>query len=121
MNPKRRPEGESAPKRIGAKGILVSAADERALRRGIVATARAMNAAGINRGRSGNVSARLRNEAVDGFLITPTGFRYDVMGDNDLVAVALDGTVTGLVTERGVTRASEEWLAAMFPGRGAVR
>ena len=29
--------------------------------------------------------------------------------------------VTGLVTERGVTRASEEWLAAMFPGRGAVR
>jgi len=29
--------------------------------------------------------------------------------------------VTGLITERGVTRASEQWLAAMFPGRGAVR
>ena len=27
--------------------------------------------------------------------------------------------VTGLVTERGVTRASSEWLAAMFPERGA--
>jgi methylthioribose-1-phosphate isomerase len=25
--------------------------------------------------------------------------------------------VTGLVTERGVTRASKEWLAAMFPAR----
>jgi len=29
--------------------------------------------------------------------------------------------VTGLVTERGVTRASEQWLAAMFPDRAAVR
>jgi methylthioribose-1-phosphate isomerase len=29
--------------------------------------------------------------------------------------------VTGLITERGVTRASEEWLAAMFPGRAAAR
>jgi len=29
--------------------------------------------------------------------------------------------VTGLVTERGVTRASEEWLAAMFPGRAGAR
>jgi L-fuculose-phosphate aldolase len=73
----------------------MSAADERSLRSGIVATARAMNAAGINRGRSGNVSARLRHDAFDGFLITPTGFRYDAMGDDDPVAVALDGTATG--------------------------
>jgi methylthioribose-1-phosphate isomerase len=27
--------------------------------------------------------------------------------------------VTGLVTERGITRASKEWLAAMFPERAA--
>ena len=27
--------------------------------------------------------------------------------------------VTGLVTERGITRASTEWLAAMFPERAA--
>ena len=73
----------------------MSAAGEQALRSGIVATARAMNAVGINRGRSGNVSARLRHEACDGFLITPTGFRYDAMGDDDLVAVALEGTATG--------------------------
>ena len=73
----------------------MSATDERSLRSGIVATARAMNAAGINRGRSGNVSARLRHGAFDGFLITPTGFRNDAMDDDDLVAVALEGTATG--------------------------
>ena len=33
--------------------------DELALRRAVVATALAMNARGINRGKSGNVSARL--------------------------------------------------------------
>ena len=31
-----------------------------------------MNAAGINRGKSGNVSARWRADGFDGFLITPT-------------------------------------------------
>jgi methylthioribose-1-phosphate isomerase len=28
--------------------------------------------------------------------------------------------VSGLVTERGITRASSEWLAAMFPEQGAA-
>jgi len=73
----------------------MSGATERELRAGVVATARAMSAAGINRGRAGNVSARLAREGFDGFLITPTGFRYDAMGDDDVVAVAQDGTASG--------------------------
>ena len=40
---------------------------ELGLRKAIIATALAMNAHGINRGKSGNVSARWK----DGFLITP--------------------------------------------------
>jgi len=48
--------------------------DERGLRTAIVATARAMGAAGINRGRAGNVSARLARAGCDGFLVTPTGY-----------------------------------------------
>jgi L-fuculose-phosphate aldolase len=45
----------------------------------VLATARAMNSAGINRGAAGNVSAR----CADGFIITPTGMAYDdcVAGD----------------------------------------
>ncbi len=73
----------------------MSPSPEQALRAGIVATARAMNAAGINRGRAGNVSARLAHAGFDGFLITPTGFRYDAMGEHDVAAVAQDGTASG--------------------------
>jgi L-fuculose-phosphate aldolase len=73
----------------------VNTSHEQALRAGIVATARAMNAAGINRGRAGNVSARLVHAGFDGFLITPTGFRYDAMGEDDGAAVAQDGTASG--------------------------
>ena len=43
------------------------AMDERALREAVVATALAMNALGINRGKSGNVSARMRDDASTAF------------------------------------------------------
>lgn len=65
------------------------------LRGQVIATARAMNAASINRGRSGNVSARWREGAFDGFLVTPTGVPYDALGLDDIVSVGLDGNVHG--------------------------
>jgi L-fuculose-phosphate aldolase len=70
-------------------------ATERELRAAIIATARAMNAAGINRGRSGNVSARTSVEGIDGFLITPTGIAYDATTPDDIVAMTIDGTAHG--------------------------
>ena len=76
---------------------------ESALRESIVATALAMNAAGINRGKSGNVSARLRTEHGDAFLITPSGLPYDRTTPVDLVAMTLDGAA------RGARRPSSEW------------
>ena len=72
---------------------------ERELRTAIVATAREMNAAKINRGKSGNVSARLDA----GFLITPTGIPYDAMTPDDIVAMTLDGVA------RGDRAPSSEW------------
>jgi L-fuculose-phosphate aldolase len=68
---------------------------ETALRNDVVATALAMNAAGINRGKSGNVSARWRNEGVDGFLITPSGLAYERTTADDIVAMTLDGESSG--------------------------
>ena len=68
---------------------------ERDLRIAIIATARAMNAAGINRGMSGNVSARVRTDALDGFLVTPTGMPYETTTPDDIVAMTLDGEVCG--------------------------
>lgn len=76
---------------------------EQALRSDIVATALAMNAAGINRGRSGNVSARWRAEGFDGFLVTPSGLRYDRTTAGDIVAVSLQGDA------QGARKPSSEW------------
>ena len=77
--------------------------DERALREAVVATALAMNAAGINRGKSGNVSARWRNGAFDGFLVTPTGIAYDRTTPEQIVAMTLAGEARGNVLP------SSEW------------
>ena len=49
--------------------------DERALRAAIVAKARWMNAAELNQGTSGNISARYK----DVLLITPSATPYDAM------------------------------------------
>ena len=60
---------------------------ETKLRREIVATALKMNALGINRGKSGNVSARVAG----GFLVTPTGLAYESTRPEDIVAMTLAG------------------------------
>ncbi|MGE5266807.1 MAG: class II aldolase/adducin family protein [Deltaproteobacteria bacterium] len=73
---------------------------EAALRQAIVATARAMNSSGLSPGRSGNVSARLR----DGMLITPSGLAYAEMGPEDVVRVGADGSVP-----KGQRAPSTEW------------
>ena len=74
---------------------MPSVSIERELRAAIIATATAMNAAGINRGKSGNVSARSSVDGIDGFLITPTGLAYDATKPDDIVAMTIDGTAHG--------------------------
>ena len=68
---------------------------EQSLRDTIIATALAMNAADINRGKSGNVSARWRDDGFDGFLVTPSGISYQETTRDDIVAVSLAGEVLG--------------------------
>lgn len=65
--------------------------ERQALGRRILDTCRAMNATGINQGKSGNVSARFG----DGMLITPSGVSYDAMKPMDMVYVTLDGEAIG--------------------------
>ena len=75
--------------------MSVGGLEEQSLRSAIVETALAMNAHGINRGKSGNVSARLRAENFDGFLVTPTGLPYDQTTPADIVPMTLDGKPQG--------------------------
>jgi L-fuculose-phosphate aldolase len=88
-------------------------ADSRALRLAVIATARQMNALGINRGKSGNVSVRIDG----GFLVTPSGLPYAETSPNDIVAVDEHGVATG-------SRApSSEWRfhRDIYAARGEVR
>jgi L-fuculose-phosphate aldolase len=62
-----------------------------ALRARVIATALAMNASGINRGTSGNVSARIDG----GFLITPTGLAYRETTPEDIVEMLEGGDALG--------------------------
>jgi L-fuculose-phosphate aldolase len=80
--------------------------DQAALRAAIVATARQMNALGINRGKAGNVSARCRDAGFDGYLVTPTGLPYEATTTDDIVAMPLDGDER---EARGLRRPSSEW------------
>jgi L-fuculose-phosphate aldolase len=79
---------------------------ERALRTAVVATARQMNALGINRGKSGNVSARLAHGGFDGYLVTPTGLPYAEMDADDVVAMPGDGDERDAI---GTRLPSSEW------------
>ncbi|MCJ2058842.1 class II aldolase/adducin family protein [Methylobacterium sp. J-048] len=62
--------------------------DERIARESVVAAARDLDAQGLNRGTSGNVSVRFR----DGILITPSGLPTARMDPDDIVPLAFDGT-----------------------------
>jgi len=67
---------------------------ERALRERIVATARGMNAAGINRAKAGNVSAR-HASGDGGFLVTPSAIPYERLRPEDVVAMSPAGVPHG--------------------------
>ena len=81
----------------------------------VLATARAMNASGINRGAAGNVSVR----SGDGFIITPTGMSYDDCTAGDMVKVDSGGTASG------ARKPSSEWrfhhdIYTTRPDAGAI-
>ncbi len=81
----------------------------------LIATARALQPAGLNRGTAGNVSVRHG----DGYYITPTGMAYDALVEDDIPLMALDGSHVGR------RKPSFEWrfhgdLYASRPEVGAV-
>ena len=79
------------------------AEDSAELRRAVVATALAMNTAGINVNTSGNVSARCARGTRAGFVITPSGLPYGELTAADLVFV--DDAEAAI----GARRPSSEW------------
>lgn len=74
-------------------------APDHELRTEIIATARRMNALGINQGKSGNLCCR----SGEGFLITPSGVDYDALTPEAIVPMGFDGS------HAGTWRPSSEW------------
>jgi L-fuculose-phosphate aldolase len=68
-----------------------------------VAAVRRMDALGMNRGSTGNLSLRAAHDGKPGMLITPTGMGADDLRPQDLVWCGWDGSV------RGDWRPSSEW------------
>lgn len=74
----------------------LAAEDSNDLRRAVIETAQAMNDAGINVNKAGNVSVRCVRGRHPGLLITPTGLGYGDLRPSDLVFLRLaDGAATG--------------------------
>jgi len=72
---------------------------EAGLRAAMLAALRLLDARGLNRGSTGNLSHR----SGDGMLITPTGLGADDIGPDDLVWLGWDGML------RGALKPSSEW------------
>ena len=96
---------------------------EDALRQQVIATSLAMNALGINQGKSGNVSARFH----DGYLITPTGLPYDQTKSEDIVFMRQDQPGDTIRDEPDFLRRapSSEWrfhrdIYARYPDVNAI-
>jgi L-fuculose-phosphate aldolase len=97
---------------------MARSAEDKALASQVIDTARAMNASGINQGKSGNVS--VRSEDLSAMLITPSGMDYDDLTADDIVSVALkDGAAEGPLLPSSEWRMHRDIYAAR-PEAGAV-
>jgi len=74
--------------------------NEKELRRELVRIAKQLDEQGLNRGTSGNLSARYG----EGMLITPSGMGAEGLTEDDIVFMHMDGTA------RGRWQPSSEWL-----------
>jgi L-fuculose-phosphate aldolase len=74
--------------------------NENELRREMVRITNRLDGLGLNRGTSGNLSARFG----EGMLITPSGMGAEGLTEDDIVFVHMDGTA------RGRWQPSSEWL-----------
>jgi L-fuculose-phosphate aldolase len=76
--------------------------EELALRQAIIAKCRWMNAAGLNQGTSGNISARYK----DVMLITPSATPYEAIEPEMIAAMPIDGEYGAF---EGPLKPSTEW------------
>jgi|TARA_B110000259_G_scaffold108305_1_gene124080 L-fuculose-phosphate aldolase len=74
------------------------------LQKEVIKYAKKLNSTNLSILRSGNISLRTKFKNIEGFLITPSGRKYETLLPNEIVFVSLDGTYD----EKGL-KPSSEW------------
>ena len=74
------------------------------LKKKIIKYSKKLNTTNLSALRSGNISARVKENGVEGFYITPSGRRYSSLKPNDIVFVSLKG-----LYDKKKGKPSSEW------------
>tara|TARA_B100000427_G_scaffold305273_1_gene291150 strand:- start:240 stop:899 length:660 start_codon:yes stop_codon:yes gene_type:complete len=79
------------------------------LKKQIIDYAQKLNSTNLSPLRSGNVSIRVINDSVEGFLLTPSGKRYNELVPEDIVFLALREKYDNLKLFNSSLNPSSEW------------
>ena len=79
------------------------------LKKQIIEYAQKLNSTNLSPLRSGNVSIRVINDSVEGFLLTPSGKRYNELVPEDIVFLALREKYDNLKLFNSSLNPSSEW------------
>ena len=59
----------------------------------VIKYSKKLNITNLSALRSGNISVRAKEKGIDGFYITPSGMKYDILKPKDIVFVSLKGKI----------------------------
>ena len=79
------------------------------LKKQVIEYAQKLNSTNLSPLRSGNVSLRVANDDVEGFLLTPSGKRYEDLVPEDIVFLALREEYNNLKLFNSSLNPSSEW------------
>ena len=79
------------------------------LKKEVIKYAQKLNSTNLSPLRSGNVSVRVMHDGVEGFLLTPSGKRYESLAPDDIVFLALKEKYDNLKLFNTGLNPSSEW------------
>ena len=79
------------------------------LRKEVIEYAKKLNSSNLSPLRSGNISIRAEKDGNDGFLITPSGIKYEQLKEESIVFLELDETLNNDKISKNVLNPSSEW------------
>ena len=79
------------------------------LKEEVIKYAQKLNSTNLSPLRSGNVSVRAKKDDVDGFLLTPSGIKYETLKTDDIVFLSLREEYNNLKMFNSSLNPSSEW------------